>query len=108
MSAAPSVTAKRERRFRYYVCKTARQKGWDSCPTKSVRAALIEDSVVAQLRSALSSEEIRGELQASEGDWQLFQQGDPAGLVRAVVEHILYDGSTGAVTLTLGNGGGEL
>jgi len=39
--------------------------------------------------------------------WQLFQQGDPAGLVCAVVEHILYDGSTGAVTLTLGNGGGQ-
>ncbi|HTC76966.1 MAG TPA: zinc ribbon domain-containing protein, partial [Terriglobales bacterium] len=92
----------------YYVCQRARRNGWDSCPTKAVPAVLIEDSVVAQLRTALSSEEIRGELQVAEGDWQLFQQGDPAGLVRAVVENILYDGSTGAVTLTLGNRGGEL
>ena len=62
---------------------------------------------MAQLGAALSTDEIRGELQVAEGDWQLFQQGDPAGLVRSVVEHILYDGSTGAVTLTLGNGGGQ-
>ena len=102
-----TYTAKRGRRFRYYVCQRARRNGWDSCPTKAVPAVLIEDSVVAQLRTALSSEEIRRELQAAEGDWQLFQQGDPAGLVRAVVENILYDGSTGAVTLTLGNRGGQ-
>ncbi len=103
-----TYTAKRGRRFRYYVCQRARRNGWDSCPTKAVPAVLIEDSVVAQLGAALSTDEIRGELQVPEGDWQLFQQGDPAGLVRAVVEHILYDGSTGAVTLTLGNRGGEL
>ena len=103
-----TYTAKRGRRFRYYVCQRARRNGWDSCPTKAVPAVRIEDSVVAQLGAALSTEEIRGELQVAEGDWQLFQQGDPARLVRAVVEHILYDGSTGAVTLTLGNRGGEL
>ena len=66
-------------------------------------AGVIEDSVVAQLQSALSSEETRQQLQISETDWPVFQQGDPGGLVRAVVEHIDYDGVTGAVTLTLGN-----
>ena len=40
-------------RFRYYVCQAARQNGWDSCPTKSVAAALIEDTVVAQLRKGV-------------------------------------------------------
>ena len=33
------------RQFRYYVCQAARPNGWHSCPTKSVAAALIEDSV---------------------------------------------------------------
>jgi site-specific DNA recombinase len=33
-------TAKGRRRFRYYVCRAARQNGWDSCSTKSVAAGI--------------------------------------------------------------------
>src|SRR5436190_2914628 len=99
----PTYTAKRGRRFRYYVCQKARQNGWHTCPTKSVPAALIEESVVAQLQGALSNEEIRQEFHISETEWQLFGQGDHGELVRAVVEHIAYDGVTGRVTLTLGS-----
>src|SRR5216683_944031 len=73
-----TYTAKRGRRFRYYVCQRARRNGWDSCPTKAVPAVLIEDSVVAQLGAALTSEETRRQLQVAEGDWQQFQQGDRA------------------------------
>ena len=101
-----TYTAKRGRRFRYYVCQTARQNGWSSCPTKLAPAGMIENSVVAQLRAALSSEETRQQLHVAEAEWQVFLLGDPGGLVRAVVEHILYDGMTGAVTLTLGTSGG--
>ena len=99
----PTYTAKRGRRFRYYVCQRARQNGWHTCPTKSVPAALIEESVVAQLQGALSNEEKRQRFHISETEWQLFGQGDHGGLVRAVVDHIAYDGVTGAVTLTLGS-----
>jgi len=100
-----TYTSKRGRRFRYYVCQKARQNGWDSCATKAVPAAMLEESVVFQLRSALSSEETRRELCVAEGCWQRFEQGDPASLVRSVVEQIVYDGSTGKVTLTLGKEG---
>ncbi len=48
----PTYTAKPGRRYRYYVCQTARQKGWSACPTKSVPARMIEDSVLDQLRTA--------------------------------------------------------
>ena len=64
---------------------------------------MIEDSVVAQLQGALSNEETRQEFHISETEWQLFGQGDPGRLVHGVVEHIAYDGVTGAVTLTLGS-----
>ena len=66
---------------------------------------MLEESVVFQLRSALSSEETRRELWVAEGDWKRFEEGDPGGLVRSVVEQIVYDGATGAVTLTLGKEG---
>ncbi len=97
-----TYTAKQGRRYRYYVCQGARQNGWDSCPTKSLPAAMIEDSVVTQLRVALSADATREQLEILENDWQLFEQGDPHRLVRAVVEEIGYDGATGAVSLKLG------
>ena len=49
----PTYTAKSGRRYRYYVCRGARQNGWSSCPTKSVPAQMIEEAVVEQLRTAL-------------------------------------------------------
>jgi site-specific DNA recombinase len=53
----PTYTAKLGRRYRYYVCKTARQKGWSACPTKSVPARMIEGAVLDQLRTALRDSE---------------------------------------------------
>jgi hypothetical protein len=77
-----------------------------SAPRNSaVPAALIEDSVVAQLRGALSSEETRQQLQITETDWEHFLEGDHRGLVVGIVEHIGYDGKTGAVTVKLGSNG---
>jgi site-specific DNA recombinase len=97
----PTYTAKRGRRYRYYVCQAARQNGWNSCPTKAVAAALIEESVVAQLRIALSTNQTRDRLDLSETEWQAFLQGNPAEVVHAVVEQTIYDGTTGGVQLKL-------
>ena len=36
--------------YRYYVCVTAHQHGWNKCPTRSVSAPAIEEAVVAQIR----------------------------------------------------------
>ncbi len=55
----PTYTAKPGRRYRYYVCRAARQNGWSSCPTKSVPARMIEDAVLDQLRTALRASETR-------------------------------------------------
>jgi site-specific DNA recombinase len=99
----PTYTAKRGRRYRYYVCKTARQKGWSACPTKSVPARLIEDSVVEQFRAALGAPETRERLNIIEADWLAFDGGDPA-LVRTLVTKVSYDGTTGAVALHLRGG----
>src|SRR6202040_4171319 len=38
------------RRYRYYVCSNAQKRGWDTCPSKSVPAAQIEQFVVEQIR----------------------------------------------------------
>jgi site-specific DNA recombinase len=96
----PTYTAKPGRRYRYYVCKSARQHGWSSCPTKSVPAGMIENSVVDQLRAALSDSGTRDQLNVPEALWQSFEQ-DPGVLVRALVKDVTYDGTIGAVSLNL-------
>ena len=96
----PTYTAKPGRRYRYYVCRSARQKGWSSCPTKSVPARMIEDSVLDQLRTALRAQETREQLHVSEADWQTFEGGH-FEIARALVKEVRYDGTTGAVWLHL-------
>jgi site-specific DNA recombinase len=96
----PTYTAKPGRRYRYYVCKSVRQHGWSACPTKSVPASMIEDSVLDQLRAALRDSGTREQLNVPEAIWQSFEQ-DHTALVRGVVKEVTYEGTTGAVSLNL-------
>ena len=45
-----TYTAKGNKRYRYYVCGTAQQRGWSECPAPSIPAAEIERFVVEQIR----------------------------------------------------------
>lgn len=59
-----SVTTKNNRHYRYYVCQGAQQKGWASCPSKSLNAHEIEQAVIAHIRGISSNREL---LQATLG-----------------------------------------
>jgi len=96
----PTYTSKPGRRYRYYVCQTARRNGWRSCPTKSVPARMIEEAVLDQLRTALRVRETREQLNVVEADTQRFEEGR-FELVRALVREVSYNGTTGAVSLGL-------
>jgi site-specific DNA recombinase len=95
-----TYTAHRGRRYRYYVCHTARQNGWAACPTKSVSAAMIEPSVLAQLRIALEREDLREQVCVPDAESQSVET-NPHELVRAQINEIHYNGITGSVTLKL-------
>jgi site-specific DNA recombinase len=96
-----TYTAKRGLRYRYYVCQTARQKGWASCPTKSVPAGIIEDSVRARLHPTIDDNgQAQQRLQVPEADEGITRQDD-SELIRDIVERIKYDGTTGAVSVQL-------
>ena len=96
----PTYTAKPGRRYRYYVCQAARQNGWSSCPTKSVPAHIIEEGVLKQLRTALPISETREQLPVPGAGGQSSEESQIV-LVRAWVKQVTYDGTTGAVSLTL-------
>lgn len=90
---AHTYTVKNSRRYRYYVCLTAQQQGWDACPSKSLPAQRVEDSIVDRIRSLgsdpriadetarkvreqadASSQELRGELKTSEKELDRLQR----------------------------------
>src|SRR5580692_6825442 len=72
-------------RYRYDVCKSARQNGWSCCPTKSVPAGMIENSVLDQLQAALRDSGTREQLNVPEALWQSFEENHHK-LVRALVK----------------------
>jgi hypothetical protein len=74
--------------------------GWSSCPTKSVPAGMIENSVLDQLQAALRDSGTREQLNVPEALWQSFAENHHK-LVRALVKNVSYDGTTGAVSLDL-------
>jgi site-specific DNA recombinase len=45
-----TYTMRKSKRYRYYVCYNAQQKGWNSCETKSVSAPAIESAVLDSIR----------------------------------------------------------
>jgi hypothetical protein len=99
-----TYSAKGARRYRYYVCQTAREKGWKSCPTKSVSADLLEGSIVIQLRSQLSGAETRQASQVSDSDWQAVLQAEAdliPEVIQTLVSQIRYDGTSGTVWVKL-------
>jgi site-specific DNA recombinase len=56
-----SCTARGSKRWRYYICYNAQQRGWQNCETKSVSAPVIEGAIVEAIRKLGSSPEIAGE-----------------------------------------------
>ena len=45
-----TYTMRNAKRYRYYVCYSAQQKGWKTCETKSVAAQAIESAVLESIR----------------------------------------------------------
>ncbi|HWG44027.1 MAG TPA: recombinase family protein [Gemmataceae bacterium] len=44
------TTRKGSQRYRYYVCSGAQKRGWQTCPSKSIPAAQIEELVIGQIQ----------------------------------------------------------
>ena len=75
---------KGSRRYRYYVCQAAREKGWKTCSTKSVSAGLLEVSILSELRRRFPS--------AVPSDSRVIPQ---------LASRISFDGPTGTVRIEL-------
>ena len=87
-----SYSGKNDRQYPYYVCGNAQRRGWAACPSKSLSARRIEESVLEQIREAGCGLPDRAE----------WEQMDRAGQVEAfqrIVGRIGYDATKRQVTI---------
>jgi site-specific DNA recombinase len=90
-----SFTRKGTRRYRYYVCTSAREHGWQTCPAPSVPAGPVEQLVVEQIHK-LGPEAAREDCASL---WGTLPPPEQARLVRLLVERVDHDGAQGKVTI---------
>jgi site-specific DNA recombinase len=108
-------------RYRYYVCATAHQRGWNRCETRSVSAPELEGAVINNLRNfaqdpAVLSEVLTrieedrkpGEAMADPAEvqrallkfdplWDQLTTWEQETFIRTLVAKVRYDGKTGQV-----------
>jgi site-specific DNA recombinase len=80
-----SHSGKNGRKYPYYVCLNAQRKGWAMCPSKSLPARAIEESVLNRLREAQP-----GPFGAAE--WDQMDRTRRVEAMQLLVERVGYDG----------------
>ena len=94
----PTYTVKGERRYRYYVCRTAGAP----CAGDSVTAQVIEASVLEQLERRArqaGGNHVRKHRKVLGQDWRSCAQRDLIEAVRQSIERVSYDATTNGVTI---------
>jgi len=92
-----SYSQKNGRRYPYYVCLHAQREGWANCPSKSLPAKGIEESVVARVRAARVG--IR-----NAADWEEMDRAVQIQTMQRIVERIGYDGTTRQMSIRFHKG----
>ena len=93
--AAPMVysyAAKGERKYPYYVCRNAQRKGWAACPSKSLPAQAIEESVLGRMR------QVQGGI-ADVTPWEQMDRRRQIETIQGIVERVGYNGGTGQICI---------
>ena len=87
-----SHSGKNDRKYPYYLCLNAQRKGWALCPSKSLPARGIEDSVLGQIQTAQPA-------RWTSLPWEQLDSAQQVDAIHAMVERISYDGTTRQVSI---------
>jgi site-specific DNA recombinase len=87
-----SYSRKNDRMHPYYVCLSAQRKGWATCPTKSLSARAIEESVLNRLKDAQPA------LFGASG-WEQMDRTRQVRVMGDLVERVGYDGAARQISI---------
>jgi site-specific DNA recombinase len=87
-----AYSVKNGRKYPYYLCRNAQQKGWAVCPSKSLPAQAIEDSVLRQIRNMQDD-------MAGSTEWDQMNRSVQLETIQARVERVGYDGTSRQISI---------
>jgi site-specific DNA recombinase len=87
-----SYSGKNDRKYPYYLCLNAQRKGWAVCPSKSLPARAIEESVLKRLRDV---EPAAFEI----AEWEHMDRSRQVEAMQTFVERVGYDGAARQVSI---------
>src|SRR5204863_9918878 len=87
-----TYSGRKNRRYHYYTCGSARQNGSAACPGKSVPAAHIERSILERIEDHNGVGQFRAE-------WDALGPVEHIEFMRSVVESVMYNGATHRVSI---------
>ncbi len=92
------------KKYRYYVCLKAQQKGYGTCPTRSVNAQEIEDAVYAllpklEITDTLLAERYRIVLQQVRENWDSYSAEEKHRTLKHLLKEIDYTREPGTLGL---------
>ncbi len=86
-----SYAAKAGRKYPYYVCRNAQRNGWSVCPSKSLPAQAIEESVLGRIRQT--------EGIADATSWEEMDRSRQLEVMQTLIERVGYNGTTRQISI---------
>ena len=83
---------KKERRYPYYVCLRAHRSGWSTCPSKSLPAQALEETVLSRIRE-------RSSPLLDWVEWEAADRTRQIAMLDAVVERVSFDGARQQISI---------
>ena len=87
-----SYSGKTNSKYPYYVCLNAQRRGWDACPSKSLPALAIEESVLNRIRESRP-----GTIEPSA--WVQMDRLRQVATIQEIIERVSYEGVARRVSI---------
>jgi len=87
-----SHARKNDRKYPYYVCLNAQRKGWAACPSKSLPARAMEESVLKRLRK-------KHPARFGVSEWEQMDRNRQVESIQLLVERVGYDGAARQISI---------
>ncbi len=82
-------------RYHYYLCMSARKRGYKTCPTRLLSAQKIEQKIVGLLRTLTSLPKL------DEKVWDTFSLQDKIVIIKTILKETSFDGNKGILEIVL-------
>jgi len=82
-------------RYCHYVCINTGKRGYKACPTKLVNTNLMDNKVIACLKTIVDNPRINSD------EWDILPLEQKSAIIKTIIKEIRYDGASGELEIQL-------